>query len=208
MGLIEPSFYARDALEVAWDLLGCRLKHEGVEILITEVEAYRKEGDSANHCRSGRTRRNAPMWGPPGRAYIYLCYGIHLMLNLVTDQDGEGAAVLIRAGQVGEGLDIIRSRRGAKEGPVLLTGPGKVAQALGLDLGMNESELFVPGGLELHQGRRPQGVLAGPRIGIGYAQPEHVLAPWRLAAAGTGWVSHPAPLEQVTSRAHYFSMWS
>ena len=130
------------------------------------------------------------------------------MLNLVTDQDGEGAAVLIRAGQVEEGLDLIRSRRGGKEGPVLLTGPGKVAQALGLSLGMNDSELFRAGGLEVHEGRRPEGVLAGPRIGIGYAQPEHVKAPWRLAAAGTDWVSHASSLERVTSRTYYFSMWS
>jgi len=131
--LLDDGFFARDALEVAWDLLGHVLVRETVALRITEVEAYRHPGDSANHCRAGLTQRNAPMWGPPGRAYVYLCYGIHNLLNLTTNRNGEGAAVLIRAAEPVAGLETIRERRGGKSGPVLLTGPGKVGAALGLD---------------------------------------------------------------------------
>ncbi len=95
--LLPRQFYARDALDVARDLLGQELWHGGVGLRITEVEAYRYPDDSSNHCRAGLTSRNAPMWGPPGHAYVYLCYGLQQMLNLVTNRDGEGAAVLIRS---------------------------------------------------------------------------------------------------------------
>jgi DNA-3-methyladenine glycosylase len=97
---LPQSFYARECLEVACDLIGKQLVHGPVRLRITEVEAYRHGGDTANHCRFGRTARNAPMWGPPGHAYVYLCYGIHQMLNLVTDEDGRGAAVLVRAAEL------------------------------------------------------------------------------------------------------------
>ena len=93
--LLPQSFYARDALLVARDLLGKLLVRDAVALRITEVEAYRWPGDTANHCRAGRTPRNAAMWGPPGHAYVYLCYGMHNMLNLVTDREGEGAAPFI-----------------------------------------------------------------------------------------------------------------
>src|SRR3954466_13526768 len=129
--LLSQSFYARDALEVAEELLGHHIHYGEVVLRISEVEAYRHPGDSASHSRMGRTARNAPMWGPAGHAYVYLCYGIHQMLNLVTGAVGEAQAVLIRAAEPVRGLDVIRARRGGKDGPVLLTGPGKVAQALG-----------------------------------------------------------------------------
>ena len=161
-----------------------------VRLRITEVEAYRWPNDSANHCRVGRTKRNAPMWGPAGHAYIYLCYGIHHMLNLVTDGEGEGAAVLIRACEPMDGLEIIRSRRGNKAGPVLLTGPGKVGAALALDRAWSHHPLFEPGGLEVRQGQAPAKILAGPRVGIPYAEPSDRLAHWRLADADSLWVSH------------------
>lgn len=131
--LLPRHFYARDALDVARDLLGQEIWHDEVGLRITEVEAYRHPDDSASHCRAGLTARNAFMWGPPGRAYVYLCYGMHQMLNLVTNRDGEGAAVLIRSCEPIAGHRTIRRRRGGKDGPVLLTGPGKVGQALGLD---------------------------------------------------------------------------
>jgi DNA-3-methyladenine glycosylase len=88
--LLSRQFYARDALDVARDLLGQEFWQGAVGLRITEVEAYRYPDDSANHCRRGLTARNAPMWGPPGHAYVYLCYGLHQMLNLVTNRDGEG----------------------------------------------------------------------------------------------------------------------
>lgn len=195
--LLPQDFYARDALEVAYDLLGQLLVRDGVTLRITEVEAYRYPDDTANHCRTGRTRRNAPMWGPPGHAYVYLCYGIHMMLNLVTNAEGEGAAVLIRAAEPVTGLETIRARRGDKEGPVLLTGPGKVGAALQMNTDWSHHPLFTEGGLEVRAGEPPAGRLAGPRVGIGYADPAHVRAPWRLACADTPWVSQRRTLEPL-----------
>ncbi|MGB5268806.1 MAG: DNA-3-methyladenine glycosylase [Polyangiales bacterium] len=188
--LLPRQFYARDALDVARDLLGQEIWHGGVGLRITEVEAYRFPDDSANHCRAGVTARNAPMWGPPGHAYVYLCYGVHQMLNLVTNRDGEGAAVLIRSCEPIAGAATIRRRRGGKDGPVLLTGPGKVGQALGLDTSFSGQPLYRGGGLEVREGTRASEIIVGSRIGIGYAEPEHQHAEWRLAIAGSPWVSH------------------
>ncbi|MFW5924624.1 MAG: DNA-3-methyladenine glycosylase [Myxococcota bacterium] len=192
--LLPQAFYARDAIEVARDLVGKELRRGPVRLRITEVEAYRSPDDTACHARMGRTARNDPMWGPPGRAYVYLCYGIHWMLNLVTGEDGEAAAVLIRACAPVAGLGTIRERRGGKEGPALLTGPGKVAQALGLDRSHNHHPLYRRGELEVREGPAPARILAGPRVGIDYAAPEHRDAPWRFAAGDTPWVSRPAAL--------------
>lgn len=200
MALVKQSFYARDALEVARDLLGKLLCHGEVRLRISEVEAYRWPHDTANHCRAGRTARNAPMWGPAGRAYVYLCYGMHQMLNLVTGQEGEGAAVLIRSCEPVEGLELVRARRGQKQGPVLLTGPGKVGAALALDGSFNHHALYRRGGLELHEGPAPAAMLAGPRVGIDYAAPRDKAAPWRLAIAGSRWVSMRRGLSAVGER--------
>ena len=174
---------------VARALLGCHLRRGDVTLRITEVEAYRWPDDSANHCRAGRTARNAAMWGPPGRAYVYLCYGVHHLLNLVTHPEGEGAAVLIRACEPVEGLATIRARRGDKRGPVLLTGPGKVGAALGLDTTWSHHPLTEAGGLEVRAGAPPPASLSGPRVGIDSARAKDVRAPWRLACADTPWVS-------------------
>jgi len=187
--LLPQSFYARDALEVAADLLGQQICAGPVVLRITEVEAYRYPDDTASHCRMGRTPRNQPMWGPPGHAYVYLCYGMHSMLNLVTNRRGEGAAVLIRACEPIAGLPTIAERRGGKLVPSSLAGPGKVAAALGLDRSYSGHCLFRRGRLEVQQGEAPRAVLAGPRVGIGYASDEHQRAPWRLAIAETPWVS-------------------
>lgn len=195
--LLPRQFYARDALEVARDLLGQEIWHGEVGLRITEVEAYRYPHDSANHCRSGLTDRNAPMWGPPGHAYVYLCYGLHQMLNLVTNREGEGAAVLIRSCEPIAGHGTIRRRRGGKEGPVLLTGPGKVGQALGLDVTFSGRPLYRRGGLEVREGARAAEIAVGSRIGIGYAEPEHQEAEWRLAIANSPWVSHARQLRGV-----------
>ena len=188
---LPQSFYERDALVVAKELLGQEIHHAGVVLLITEVEAYRHPGDTANHCRMGRTKRNAPMWGPGGHAYVYLCYGMHNMLNLVTGNDGEGAAVLIRACEPVSGHELILERRkSAVMKPVLLTGPGKVAAALALDITHSNLPLFRPRGqLSVREGDAPSGIVRGPRVGIGYATPEHQAAPWRLAVANNLWVS-------------------
>ena len=131
--LLPQSFFARDALIVARGLLGKLVRRGPVTLRISETEAYRWPHDSANHCRMGRTPRNEPMWGPAGHAYVYLCFGLHHMLNVVTGAPGEGEAVLIRACEPISGLAQITARRGGKRGPALLTGPGKVGQALAID---------------------------------------------------------------------------
>ena len=195
--MLPRQFYARDALDVARDLLGQEIWRGDVKLRITEVEAYRYPNDSANHCRSGVTARNAPMWGPPGHAYVYLCYGMHQMLNLVTNRDGEGAAVLIRSCEPVAGHRTIRRRRGGKEGPVLLTGPGKVGQAWGLGTSFSGHPLFRRGGLEVRAGAPAADIIVGSRVGIGYADPEHQSAEWRLAIAGSPWVSHARAMREA-----------
>lgn len=192
---LPKAFFARDALDVARDLIGTLLVRDDVVLRLTEVEAYR-EGDSANHCRAGKTARNAPMWGPPGHAYLYLCYGLHHLLNLVTDRDGVGAAVLVRSAEIVAGHDTVLARRRAVPGPAalrpaLLTGPGKVAQALGLDLAWNDHPLYRRGGLELRARRRGDkpALATGPRVGIDYADPADRVAPWRIADRDSRWVS-------------------
>ena len=196
--MLPARFYQRECLEVAADLLGRWLCHGPVVLRITEVEAYRYPGDTASHCRMGRTPRNAPMWGPAGRAYVYLCYGVHQMLNIVTDGPDRGAAVLIRACEPVHGLEEVRARRGGRSGPVLLTGPGKVGAALAVDGTFSGRSLTKQEGLHLRRGEGPAaGILAGPRVGVDYAEPVHRDAPWRVALAGTQWVSRRASLQPV-----------
>jgi DNA-3-methyladenine glycosylase len=168
-------------------LLGCLLIREDVTLRITEVEAYGGPSDTASHARHGRTARNAPMWGPPGRAYLYFCYGMHWMLNVVTGPEGEAEAVLIRGAEVVAGLDtVLRRRKAAKAIPLLCAGPGKVAQALGLDQTFNGHDLLLPGGLALVSGPPPAQILAGPRLGIAFASAEDQRRPWRFADGDSG----------------------
>lgn len=202
MPLLPLRFFERDARIVARELLGATLQRDEVQLRITEVEAYCWPDDTANHCRVGRTARNAPMWGPGGHAYVYVCYGLHPMLNVVTNPEGEGAAVLVRACEPVHGLETIRARRGGRDGPVLLTGPGKVGVALGLDTSWSGHPLFEPGGLELHEGAPVEDVRIGPRVGIDYASGEHREAPWRFAVGGTRWVSRPGTLGPASTPGH------
>lgn len=177
--ILPQSWYARDVVEVARDLLGMRIRRGSVILRITEVEAYLGPDDSAAHTRMGRTARNAPMWGPGGHAYIYLCYGIHNMLNVVTG-NGEGKAVLIRGAEVLAGHGVVRRRRG-RDGPQ--AGPGKVGQALALTTALSSHPLYEPGGLELLDGEPVARILSGPRVGIAYARPRDRRARLRFADA-------------------------
>ena len=195
--LIPPRFYARDAEVVAPELLGMLICREGVVLRITEVEAYRWPDDTACHARHGRTARNDALWGPPGRAYVYLCYGLHHMLNLVTGHDGEAGAVLVRAAEPVAGLETLRARRPGIDGPALLAGPGRLGAALALDLDLNRERLFRRGGLEVRRGAPPDAIRSGPRIGIDYAEPAHRALPWRFAVDGTRWVSRRAGLDHL-----------
>ncbi|KAH6767885.1 DNA-3-methyladenine glycosylase [Perilla frutescens var. hirtella] len=189
--ILSSDFYQIDALDLAPRLLGKYLKNDDVVLQITEVEAYRPN-DSACHGRFGITARTAPVFGPGGHAYVYLCYGLHNMLNVVADKEGVGAAVLIRSCAPVCGLETIQQRRGLKsDKPVLLSGPGKVGQALGISTEWSNHPLFTPGGLELLDGPEPERILVGPRVGIEYASPEHVSALWRFAIAGSPWISAP-----------------
>ncbi|KAK4413058.1 DNA-3-methyladenine glycosylase [Sesamum alatum] len=189
--ILSSDFYQIEALDLAPRLLGKYLKKDDVVLQITEVEAYRPN-DSACHGRFGITARTAPVFGPGGHAYVYLCYGLHMMLNVVADKEGVGAAVLIRSCAPVSGLETIQQRRGLKsEKPVLLTGPGKVGQALGLSTEWSNHPLFTPGGLEVLDGPEPEKIVVGPRVGIEYASPEHVNALWRFAIAGSPWISAP-----------------
>ncbi len=193
---LPQSFYAADAVTVAEALLGKLLRRDDVLLRITEVEAYAFPDDSANHCRMGRTPRNEPMWGPPGHAYVYLCYGMHNMLNLVTNSEGEGAAVLIRSCEPVSGLATIAQRRGRVRGPATLTGPGKVGAALALDTGWSGHPLYQRGGLVVLDAPAPAAILCGPRVGIDYADERDRLAPWRFAVADSPWVSQPKSLRR------------
>lgn len=188
-------FFARDVLEVAPALLGQLLVRDEVALRITEVEAYRWPGDTACHARAGRTSRNEALWGPPGHAYVYLIYGMHSLLNIVTGADGEAQAVLVRACEPVEGLAVVQERRGSETTkPALLAGPGKVGQALGLDTSWSSHPLYLPGGLTVCAGSPPDEIAVGPRVGIEYAAPEHQALPWRFADAGSRWVTKRAEL--------------
>jgi DNA-3-methyladenine glycosylase len=168
--------------EAARRLLGGRLIRGEVTLRITEVEAYGGPEDSASHARHGRTARNAVMWGPAGRAYLFFCYGAHWMLNVATGPEGQASAVLIRGAEVETGLDTVLARRGAARAtPALCAGPGKVAQALGLDRSFDGHDLWAEGGLMLRPGPPPAQLLAGPRLGIAYATSEDQARPWRFA---------------------------
>jgi len=176
--LIPQSFYLRPVEAVAPDLLGKLLCGGGVALRITEVEAYGGLGDSASHCRFGKTPRNAPMWGMGGYCYVYLCYGIHQMLNIVTGDIGDGAAVLIRSCTVLDGLQTVLERRKLKQHSIdsICNGPGKVGQALAIDRHFNNHPLFESGGLELLEGTQPASIEYSRRIGIGYADEADKLA--------------------------------
>jgi len=187
---LPRSFYARPTLTVARELLGCVLvrKIDGAELRgrIVEAEAYVGEEDKACHARAGRTPRTDPLYGPPGFAYVYLTYGMHHMLNAVTEPAGHPAAVLIRAAEPLRGLDSMAHGRGFSSGGVakpqsLASGPAKLCQAFGLDLRQNRTdlrgpELWIEAGEPIPDSR----VATSPRIGCHTAPAPWDLMPWRF----------------------------
>lgn len=193
---LPQEFYLRPTIIVARELVGALVRRGPVTLRITETEAY-LPGDSACHAARGLTPRTRVMFGPGGHAYVYLCYGMHQMLNFVTEREGVGAAVLIRSCEIVKGYALVRKRRGGLEGPVLLTGPGKVGQALALDRSMSGWPLFGGGDLEVLEGIAPTRLLCGRRIGVDYARPRDRNALWRFAAADTAWVSHRGKLKPL-----------
>lgn len=192
--LLPQAWYVRDVVEVARDLVGRYLKRGQVVLRITEVEAYNGPTDSASHTSKGRTPRNEPMWGPGGHAYVYLCYGIHNMLNVVTG-DAEGKAVLIRSAEVVKGEPTVRVRRNGLTGPGMLTGPGKLGQALDLSTELSGHPFYHAGGLEILAGTPARRLISGARVGIDYARPKDVRARLRFADAESLWVSQRSKLK-------------
>jgi DNA-3-methyladenine glycosylase len=190
---LPRSFYERPTLTVAGELLGKVLVHRtagGTAAgMIVEAEAYIGEDDPACHAAPGPTPRNAPLYGPPGIAYVYLNYGIHYLVNAVTESEGCPAAVLIRALQPLEGLALMQKRR-APDGrrladADLCRGPGNLTRALGITLAENQRDLTSSQlGIE-DRGLMPDNVSWGPRIGIRVA----VDRPWRCWVAGNPSVS-------------------
>ena len=173
MTRLERDFFARDVVCVARDLLGQVLvrRSDGARLsgIIVEVEAYGGQDDLASHARVGRTARNAAMYGPPGHAYVYLIYGVHHCLNVVTGTDGKAAAVLIRALQPLEGLELMRARRGDRSPVHLTDGPGKLCQALAIDRRFDRADLCAPQAtLFLEKGTAvdESDIVATPRVGV------------------------------------------
>ena len=189
-GALDEAFFARSVHEVARDLIGCTLLFDGVGGVIVETEAY-EAADPACHAFVGRTRRNEVLFGPPARAYVYLSYGIHSLLNAVAEEDGSAAAVLIRALEPAVGLERMRRRRSRVGDLELCSGPGKLTEALGVGLELNGASLLeTPFRLIAPEGPwREARVLNSPRIGITKAAD----LPWRYSAAGNLNVSRPRP---------------
>lgn len=190
MSGLDAEFFARPPRQVARDLIGCELLHEGVGGTIVETEAYEQD-DPACHAFVGRTKRTDVLFGPPGLAYVYLCYGIHRMFNVVTDDDGTAAAVLVRALEPTRGIEAMRTRRGADRAlGDLCSGPGKICEALAIELDQTRAPVIAaPFSIS---GRDPAAdepvVVAGPRIGITRATE----LPWRYCLAGSAHLSRPA----------------
>ncbi len=169
-------WYDRPAEAVARDLLGGRLVHASAEGVvggrIVEVEAYAGPEDLAAHSARGRTPRTEVMFGSPGHLYVYLIYGLHHCLNVVAGPAGKPEAVLIRAVEIDEGIDLARARRGNRAPDSrLASGPGNVGQALGVDRTLNGADLLTgPVNVEPRTGPTPA-IRSGPRIGVAYAGP-------------------------------------
>ncbi|HEU0249736.1 MAG TPA: DNA-3-methyladenine glycosylase [Solirubrobacteraceae bacterium] len=185
---LGADFYARPVLEVARDLIGCVVEYEGMAGRIVETEAYH-ESEPACHAFVGVTRRTQTLFGDPGIAYVYRSYGIHALLNAVCEPAGVGAAVLIRALEPLAGMESMRRRRGGVSDVNLCSGPGKLTQALGIDLSENGTSL-LDGPVSIRRGDPGRArVVAGERIGITKA----VDLRWRFALADNRHVSRPRP---------------
>ena len=192
---LDRAFFARPVLDVAPDLLGCRL----VRVLpgsarlvgrIVEVEAYVGDGtDPASHAHRGPTARNRAMFGPPGHFYVYLSHGLHFCANLVCEPVGSGSAVLLRAVEPLEGEAEMRARRRGRDGRELTNGPGKLAQAFAITLA-DDGVSALRGALRIEREKGPRAfeIDVSPRIGIRKAAD----LPYRFTVRGSPWLSRGA----------------
>jgi DNA-3-methyladenine glycosylase len=182
----------RPVLEVAPRLLGATLRHardgEGVALRLTEVEAYDGANDAGSHAYRGPTPRTAVMFGPPGFLYCYFTYGMHVCCNVVTGPDGAASAVLLRAGEITEGIEVARSRRSGASDRDLARGPARLCRALGIELTDNGNDL-VTGPITLRLAEPVGAVSVGPRVGL-RGDPD---LPWRFWSTGEPTVSAYRP---------------
>jgi DNA-3-methyladenine glycosylase len=180
---------AGPVLEVAPRLLGATLRHGEVAVRVTEVEAYDGPNDPGSHAFRGATPRNAVMFGPPGHLYVYFTYGMHFCCNVVCGPEGTPSAVLVRGGEVVEGVELARSRRSGARDRDLARGPARLCQALAIGRDHNGADL-TSGALTLHPAPQPAtGVSTGPRVGLRGASDR----PWRFWLTGDATVSAYRP---------------
>ena len=206
---LPQSFYLRDdVIRISRDLLGkvlcTRIDGESTAVIITETEAYAGVDDKASHAYGGRlTRRTEPMFGPGGRAYVYLCYGIHHLFNVVTNREGVPHAILVRAAEALQGVDVMLRRRGKPDvDGSLLAGPGSVAKALGITTSLSGVSLL--GGQVWIEDREigvdDATVIDGPRVGVDYAG-EDAARPYRFIWRRDAGQTAPARSRIVTDSA-------
>lgn len=185
MTILNKAFYEIGTLKVARALIGKKLVRQignrQLSGMIVETEAYCGRKDSACHAHRGKTNRNSVMFGPPGHAYVYFTYGMHYLLNMVTEAEGNPCAVLIRAILPVEGLEEMEARR-TRKGRELTNGPAKLCQALGIDKSFNGWDLTAGNELWVEEYKKiPTKIItATPRIGIDYATEKHRNALWRF----------------------------
>lgn len=200
---LDESLVTAASVTVARSLLGALLVRElaGLRRVarIVETEAYAGPEDRASHARAGRTARTEVMFGPPGHAYVYLVYGLHHCLNVVCGATDDANAVLIRAVEPVEGVELMRSRRGPSGGPDIRlgAGPARLCQALDIDRSLGGTDLLSDDGLWLARDPRSSNaafrIARGPRIGVAYAGPDWAARPWRFGIAGHPALSRPFP---------------
>jgi len=183
------SFFDRPTLEVARDLLGARLVRVGrfagrrLSGIIVETEAYIGQEDLGCHAKAGLTPRTRVMFGPPGHAYVYFTYGMHWMLNFVTEAAGKPAAVLVRGLFVTEGASVVALRRNGRPRKIWTDGPAKLCQAFGIDKRLNGTDLCAPGAevfLEKALSLPESAVTTGPRVGLNNVPEPWKSIPWRF----------------------------
>lgn len=182
-----------DVVAAAEAMVGMELVKGEMRARIVETEAYRASDDPACHAYRKTTMRNMVMFGPPGKAYVYLNYGMHWMLNVVAHEDQDAAAILIRAAEPLQGISAMRENRPVPRDEDLLSGPGKLCRAFAIDRDTNGADLFTPESeLRLEFGVRTDRILRGPRIGIAVGKGHDI--PWRFVDADRlKWVSKPLP---------------
>jgi len=194
---LTKAFYERDAVTVARDLIGCifvrPLPEVTLAVRLVETEAYRGEQDPGSHGYRGMTPRTRPMFGPPGRLYVYFTYGMHWCVNVVCGPEGTCEAVLLRAGEPIEGLSLMReNRNGIADGRLVASGPARLAQALGIAKPHNGASLLRGGSFFCATDERTDELRAGPiaqteRIGLAIGRGDEI--PWRFVVPGHPYAS-------------------